>query len=135
MSATNRGSERKPHDFYATPIDCIENFIDNYRGIISGKILEPSVGNGNIVQALRNKNVEGYITGLEIREEEKDNLKAICDEVVIGDFLEWETDRKFDVIIGNPPYSMAIEFVKKCFDLLEDNGKLIFLLRTAFFRK
>lgn len=34
MSATKRGSERKPHDFYATPIDCIENFIDNYGGNI-----------------------------------------------------------------------------------------------------
>lgn len=32
MSATNRGTERKAHDFYATPISCIENFIDNYGG-------------------------------------------------------------------------------------------------------
>ena len=36
MSATNRGSERKPHDFYATPIDVVENFIDNYNGVIGG---------------------------------------------------------------------------------------------------
>ena len=36
------------------------------------------------------------------------------------------------MIIGNPPYSLAIEFVTKCLDLLGENGVLIFLLRTAF---
>ena len=30
MSATNRGSERKPCDFYATPVEVVENFLDNY---------------------------------------------------------------------------------------------------------
>lgn len=28
MSATNRGSTRKPHDFYPTPIPTIETFLD-----------------------------------------------------------------------------------------------------------
>ena len=32
MSATNRGAERKTHDFYSTPIDCVENFINRYGG-------------------------------------------------------------------------------------------------------
>lgn len=32
MSATNRGSERKPHDFYSTPIECVENFLNKYGG-------------------------------------------------------------------------------------------------------
>ena len=39
---------------------------------------------------------------------------------------------KYDIIIGNPPYSKAIEFVKKSLELLEENGILILLLRTAF---
>ena len=65
MNATGRGKERKPHDFYATPIDCVENFINNYGiGRIKGNILEPSAGNGNIIQALRQKKVQGIITVL-----------------------------------------------------------------------
>lgn len=41
MSATNRGSTRKPHDFYPTPISTIETFLDVFplRGGI--EVLEP----------------------------------------------------------------------------------------------
>ena len=39
---------------------------------------------------------------------------------------------KYDIIIGNPPYSLAKEFILKSLDSLNDNGILIFLLRTAF---
>lgn len=132
MSATNRGSERKPQDFYATPIDCVENFLDNYIGGVRGNILEPSAGNGNIITALRNKGIEGNITAIEIREEEKESLNMIADKVIIDNFLEWNTDKKFDVIIGNPPYSLAKEFIEKCFKISNENTVIIMLLRTAF---
>ena len=29
MSATNRTNVRKPYDFYSTPVDCIENLLNN----------------------------------------------------------------------------------------------------------
>ena len=133
MSATNRGTERKPYDFYATPIDCVENFINNY-GIdrIKGNILEPSAGNGNIIQALRRKKVQGTITALELRDEERYNLTQISDKVIIDNFLEWEADKDYDVIIGNPPYTYAREFIEKCFKIANENTVIIMLLRTAF---
>lgn len=133
MSATNRGTERKAHDFYATPISCIENFIDNYGGVISGKVLEPSAGNGNVIKVLRDKDIKADITSIEIRKEELDCLSEISDTVIIGDFLnELDHNEKYDFIIGNPPYTYAKEFTEKCLSLLKDDGKLIFLLRTAF---
>ena len=133
MSATNRGTKRKESDFYATPINCVENILKNINlNKYGNKLLEPSAGNGNIVNVLKkyyNKN----ITSCELRKEEINNLQNISDEVIIDDFLIHDfKDQKFDIIIGNPPYSLAIEFVKKCLNLLEDKGVLIFLLRTAF---
>lgn len=95
-------------------------------------ILEPSAGCGNVVKAIRNLGLDNNITSLEIREEEFETLKSISDEVIIEDFIKWETKDKYDIIIGNPPYSLAKEFIEKCFDLVSDRGQVIMLLRTAF---
>lgn len=82
----------------------------------------------NCKEILSKKNV----TAVEIREEELKNLMQCSDEVLIDDYLQIKTDSKYSIIIGNPPYSKAIEFVKKSLELLEENGILILLLRTAF---
>ena len=130
MSSTNRGAKRIEADFYATPKDCVQNFINHY-GSINGRVLEPSAGNGNITEVVKS-NGTNFVVSLELREEELDNLNAISDEVVIGDFLKYETQDKFDYIIGNPPYSLAQEFLEKCFELADENTKIIMLLRTNF---
>ena len=130
MSATNRGSKRVESDFYSTPKSCIQNFLNHY-GNIHGTVLEPSAGNGNIVDIIK-KNGNSHVTSLELRKEESDNLKQLSDEVVIGDFLEYKSDKDLDYIIGNPPYSLAQEFMEKCFEIANENTVIIMLLRTAF---
>lgn len=130
MSATNRGSKRVESDFYATPLDCIQNFIDNY-GNISGCVLEPSAGNGNISSIIK-KNGEVYVISLELRDCEEQILKEVSDEVVIGDFLKYTTDKKFDYIIGNPPYSLAQEFLEKGMEIVEDGGTISMFLKIQF---
>lgn len=132
MSATNRGSKRKPYDFYATPIDVVKNILNNIDlNKYGNKVLEPSAGNGNVIKALNEIYHDKNITSIEIRNEEFNNLSNISDKVIIGDFLNTNIE-KYDIIIGNPPYSLAKEFVIKSLHSLNDNGILIFLLRTAF---
>ncbi len=99
---------------------------------MGGEILEPSAGNGNIIKALNKYYKYKKIDAYEIRQEEEGELKKISNKVIIGDFLELDIDKKYDIIIGNPPYSLAINFVEKCLKCLKDDGVLIFLLRTAF---
>lgn len=133
MSATNRGSERKAYDFYATPPETVQAFLDNYEGIASSdRILEPSAGNGNIIRELRNRGHLGRIDAVELRPEERPALEALADNVTIGSFFDYEPDLGYDVIIGNPPYSQALEFIDKSLELLNPAGILIFLLRTNF---
>lgn len=133
MSATNRGSERKDSDFYPTPLNSIYAFLDAYDGIKStDMILEPSAGNGNIITALRNKGYTNPIHAVELREEERYNLVGKADKVGIFNYLTEDIPYKYDVIIGNPPYSLALEFVDKSLTLLKPGGRVIFLLRTAF---
>jgi hypothetical protein len=39
---------------------------------------------------------------------------------------------KFDVVIGNPPFSLAMQFIEKSMSLLKARGTLVFVLRTSF---
>lgn len=136
MSATNRGAVRRESDFYATPLETVYSFLDTYDGIKSTDvILEPSAGNGNIIQAMRNRGYKNHIDAVEIRREEYDALRLLADGVTIGDFLELrplEGLRPYNVVIGNPPFSKALEFVEKSLELVDENGRVIMLLRTAF---
>ena len=133
MSATNRGKERIKNDFYSTPREVIENLLLNHLNLnnYGCEVLEPSAGDGvfiDVINEFYNKNIDC----VEIREEEKEKLESKCQDVIIGDFLNLDTNKKYDVIIGNPPYTYALEFVNKSLELLKDDGVLIFLLRTAF---
>ena len=134
MSATNRGAKRVESDFYATPLECVYALLDNYDGIKPfDNILEPSAGNGNIIKALRDKGYDNRIHAIECRAEECDALKkAGANSILISDFLAVNSKIKYDVIIGNPPYSLAQEFIDKSLSLLNPGGRLIFLLRTNF---
>jgi len=63
--------------------------------------------------------------------------------VITHDFIEWESDMKFDVILGNPPYQnpgkskgqkLWYKFIFKSFDLLEEGGHLAMVTPTSWIR-
>lgn len=133
MSATNRGTKRIDSDFYPTPETTIANFLMKYNVNMNGKrILEPSAGNGNFVKVIKNMYPDAIVVANEIREEENSNLKLHADYITHLDFLKFYKDGDYDFIIGNPPYSLAVEFVEKCLEISTEKTSTIFLLRTAF---
>ena len=60
--------------------------------------------------------------------------------IIFGDFLVQNIEKKYDTIIGNPPYvktsdgNLYLSFTKKCYELLEENGELIFIIPSDFFK-
>ena len=70
---------------------------------------------------------------------ELNSLSTVADvNIVTGDFLQISVNRSFDIIVGNPPYNSGgtkrvgkkrvhVDFVKKCLNLLEPNGYLLFI--------
>lgn len=131
ISATNRNKKRRKSDFYITPIATIHNFLKHHK-IKNGNILDPGAGNGSFAKAIKQLGYNNYITSVEVRKDEYDNLKQYSNEVVVEDFLKWKPSKNYKTIIGNPPYSLAQEFLEKCFKIADNNTEIIMLLRLAF---
>lgn len=100
-------------------------------------ILEPSIGQGDLVAYIGNKlNVK--FDSYEI----DSNIKLLdgVENVTYGDFLKQNITKKYKTIVGNPPYirtktgNLYIEFIEKCFQLLDNEGELIFIVPSDFLK-
>lgn len=102
-------------------------------------ILEPSVGQGDLVQLIYNNNNKIQFDMYEIDSTIK-MLDGIPNTVIYGNFIEENITKKYKTIIGNPPFvrtkkgNLYIDFIKKCYELLEDDGELIFIIPSDFFK-
>lgn len=131
MSATNRGTERNDADFYPTPAWVTLRLLDHVV-LPGGDWLEPAAGEGHIIRAVNTARTDVRWWVRELREECGAPLRSMGLRPVFGDFLRNEArtrKRGFPVCIGNPPFSLAQEFVEKA---LEQADCVLFLLRLAF---
>ena len=175
-----------PKDYVKKLLDSV-GYVNNLYG---KKILENSCGNGNIlievVQRYINNSREHNKTNLEIErglEEDvfgievdseqyvdclnnlnellnKNGLKLINWNIINEDYLRWNTEKKFDFIIGNPPYISYAEikknelsylktnfksckkgkfdycyaFIEKSITNLSENGKMSYLIPSSIFK-
>ena len=117
MSATNRGADRRPHDFYATPSWCVHRLVEEV-DLPGGQWLEPCAGDGDIIATIDRADVHWHAAerrpacGRGLHDLVGDRV-AICD-FINGRVPAWLFDRRYDVILTNPPFSLAIEFVIAC---------------------
>jgi adenine-specific DNA-methyltransferase len=113
-------------------------FIQNNPNVI----LEPSIGRGDLVECILTKYPK---CGIDMYEIDDKLCFLSCvqkhkNSLVIGDFLSQNIKKKYTTIVGNPPYvkhkkgNLYIDFTKKCFELLGENGELIFIVPSAFFK-
>lgn len=139
MSSTGRGPRLGgDDDFYVTPAWAVHRLLEAV-DLPGGTWVEPAAGNGAIVRA-----VDAYHTrntsprrvnwhAWEIREEESAALLETRATFRIADFLAHADEPVVDVTvcIGNPPYSLAQEFIEKARAQFP-NAIVCFLLRLNF---
>lgn len=135
MSSTQRGGQRSEADFYATPAWPVHRLLERLK-LPGGIWLEPAAGEGHIIRAVNIHRVRraGFYDdndvswrACEIREECRSKLEPF--PTIIGDFLSLDLPGRADVLITNPPFSLAQEFIEaglKCADYA------VFLLRLNF---
>lgn len=143
MSSTNRSDARKTHaaDYYKTPVPSILDFFMAFLNdnpemdfISTGDILDPCAGGCidtlepmSYPEAMAKYTTfnENRLITMDIR---KDSLAEIT-----GDFLQYTPLSKFDCIITNPPFNLALDIIKKALSITRDGGLVIMLLRLNFF--
>lgn len=130
MSSTNRKSRRKKYDYYVTPIDDIQLFLKHFKketGIKLGDIdiLDPCAwwDENHPMSYPVALNVDNVIT-IDIREDSRAD--------VIDNYFEYSV-WKFNLVISNPPFNQAIEFIKKWLEDCKEWGYVVMLLRLNFF--
>ncbi len=111
MSATNRGAERFTNDFYQTPNYTIASLFNCLDFSKVDSFLEPCRGGGAIYNIVDVKHKD-YAEILERK-----------------DYLKTDFKRTYDLIITNPPYVLAKEFLEKS---LTESDSVWYLLRINF---
>lgn len=143
MSSTNRGYERHKTDYYVTPEKNIHQFFDKFDEFYDlndevefTEALDPCAG-GDAKHGMSYPNVlnQRYpnltVRTMDVRE---DSLAEFPDT----DFLSWDKNQKpFDdlepsIIISNPPFYLAEQFVRKSYEVAPDGCLIVFLLRLNF---
>lgn len=93
-------------------------------------ILESSFGRGDLIKYIIEKNPDIIFDMYELDDKIELLDKSNKDKIIYGDFLQQKIEKKYKTIIGNPPYirtktgNLYIDFVEKCYYLLEENGEL-----------
>ena len=143
-----------------TPIDCISEMISKIPEELWRKsdlsILDPCCGNGNfsvpiIFELLKYHDkrtiLEKMLEYNDINESRLENVRSIfCSEkynlqITSHDFITHNSDKKYDLIVANPPFAKLLEngkrasknhnlikdFIEKALSQLKPNGYLLFI--------
>jgi len=103
-------------------------------------ILEPCIGQGDLITFIKEKIPSTTFDMYEIDTKIKLLDKIEKTKVVYGDFLKKKLTKNYKTIIGNPPYvrtkkgNLYIDFTEKCYNLLDNNGELIFIVPSDFLK-
>jgi adenine-specific DNA-methyltransferase len=147
--------------FIETPSDIAQLMVDLISSRLKKKkdalILDSGCGRGIFLSELQKENFTN-IEGIELNQELYQICKQEFPELKIynNNYLTWDTKKRYDIIIGNPPYAhynslplgvqeqvfeivenkesdIYYAFIMKSIDLLKDEGELIYIVPYSFF--
>jgi hypothetical protein len=129
MSSTNRGGKREISDYYQTPEWIIKEFWEAFKakeGSQFERCLDPCAGGSDIQpMAYPNAIKELEFITIDIRQDSKAESKF--------DYLTYRPILLYDLVISNPPFALAQEFVVHTLDKVIYTGAFCaFLLRLNF---
>jgi len=134
------GKQKKLGQYFTQDVGLLDAIFRFIKNDATKKILEPCIGRGNIVSHILEKLPDAIFDMFEIDGtlEILPNLKDCA--IVYCDFLKTKITETYDTIVGNPPFvrtkkgNLYIDFIEKCYRLLNVGGELIFIVPSDFFK-
>jgi len=135
--STRKRRTRDPLDRYYTPNYVVEQAMDIVLPAVVPRppqgILDPGAGDGAFLRQLARKYPKSWIVGADI-DPDVGPWDECANESYEADFLvsDWPQvfgDVRIDLVIGNPPYGRAMEFIEAA---LEITDTVVYLLRVDF---
>ena len=134
MSATGRSDVRRADDWYATPSWAVRAIWPKLAAFDT--CLDPCAGQGAILLALNELATMPRYYGIEIDEQraticaKQNGIGCLLTDALVLDWRRLGAFGQSDLIITNPPYSLAQEFLEKA--LVSGASQVCFLLRLNF---
>jgi predicted RNA methylase len=134
---------KNPTAFFPTP----QALVDKLLGWIewlpdNARILEPSAGTGAFADAIKamilERGVSWQLECCEVLDLNRSMLEAKGHAVVAHDFMQWQPEHPYDLIVMNPPFSLEgdktayITHINHAYGMLKEDGQLIAIAPPGF---
>lgn len=131
-----------------TPMGCVEEMINSIPKSFwkkeNLKILDPCCGNGNFHGYISQKTKLKNLWFNDINQTRLNNVRELFGKnvnVLQKDFLEFEDNEEYDLVVANPPYAkftngkrtaknhnISREFILKAINITKKNGYILFIV-------
>ena len=152
-------SDKKNNGIFFTPKSTIERVLNSLEEYIPqvNSVLEPSCGSCEFILQLNKKYAGKQITGIEFNEKIYSKIQFLNEsydniEIKRDDFLSYDNEIEYDLIVGNPPYfvmkknevdslyfdyfdgrpNIFILFIIRALKMLKNGGILSFVVPKSF---
>jgi len=121
---------RKYDGFFPTPMPLVDELLRLADIQPGDEVLEPSAGIGHIADAIKRAHPDAQLQVVELVAEMAQLLEKKGHNVDQGDFLSYRPEKRFDVVVMNPPFEKDadIEHVMHAWQLLKPGGRLVAIM-------
>jgi len=126
---------KKEFQFFATPDDVSDWIVNQFAfAKLHDKVLEPSAGQGSIINAIHRLRPELNIDYCELMDVNRTFLSKIPNTTFLQDDFLTLTGKEnyYDLIVANPPFSknQDIDHIRKMYDCLNEGGRIVTIAST-----